>query len=145
MTECFRIWESDDQAENPKKFVDDFIRGRETKRIVTEVLTEFEEAEESRENKTRMESISKIKIESPSETVTYLVGALRNGSVFYDKASRNYFTMFYQKYREWLEDSIWRRIKKEFDVHFRIEEYTPRHFRLKLSSKEMYTMWKNRF
>lgn len=84
----------------------------------------------------------RLKIESDDESLAYLLGAMRDGSVYYDKASRNYFTMYYQKHREWLEDSISPRMEKLFDKEGKIEEYTPGHYRLKVSSKELYEMWK---
>jgi hypothetical protein len=100
-------------------------------------LKEMSEAREARE-----EVRSRIKIESNDESLGYLLGAMRDGSVYYDKASRNYFTMYYQKHREWLEDSISPRMEKLFEKKGKIEEYTPGHFRLKVSSKDLYEMWK---
>ena len=100
-------------------------------------LKEMKETREARE-----EVRSRIKIESSDESLGYLLGAMRDGSVYYDKASRNYFTMYYQKHREWLEDSISPRMEKLFDKKGKIEEYTPGHFRLKVSSKDLYEMWK---
>jgi intein-encoded DNA endonuclease-like protein len=145
MSERFRIRDSSDRVEDLSEGFKKYMERREKERFAKEVLESVREKLDAQESEIRTENLSRIKIESPSETVAYLVGALRDGSVFYDKASRNYFTMYYQKYREWLEDSIGPRLKKEFNRPFRIEEYTPGHYRLKLSSKEMYTMWKERF
>ncbi len=91
----------------------------------------------------RHEILRGIEAESHDESLAYLLGALRDGSVFYDKASRNYFTMYYQKYREWLETSISPRMERLFEKKGKIEEYTPGHFRLKISSKRLYEMWKH--
>nr|KXH71024.1 MAG: hypothetical protein AM324_09295 [Candidatus Thorarchaeota archaeon SMTZ1-83] len=65
-----------------------------------------------REREAREEVRSRIKMESNDESLGYLLGAIRDGSVFYDKASRNYFTMYYQKHREWLEESISPRMER---------------------------------
>jgi intein-encoded DNA endonuclease-like protein len=51
--------------------------------------------------------------------------------------------MFYQKHQVWLEESIGTRISKLFDKKYRIEEYKEGHFRLKISSMELYKLWKN--
>lgn len=145
MSERFRIRDSSDRVEDLNEGFKKYVERRKLERMVHEVLEEVKEEHEARLSEIRNVNLSRIKIESPNETVAYLVGALRDGSVFYDKASRNYFTMYYQKHREWLEDSIGPRLEKEFDKPFKIEEYTPGHYRLKLSSKDMYTMWKERF
>jgi len=53
--------------------------------------------------------------------------------------------VFYQAHREWLEESIGTRIEKEFDKHYRIDEYKPDHFRLRVSSKEVYDLWRDEY
>lgn len=138
MGERFHIRDSDteERAEELTAKVRAAMKRREIIRMVKE---------DARLDEIRLENLSKIEMQSPSEHVGYLVGALRDGSVFYDKGSRNYFTIFYQKHREWLETSIGTRLKMLFNRHFRIEEYTPGHYRLKLSSKKIYTMWKEQF
>jgi intein-encoded DNA endonuclease-like protein len=106
------------------------------------VLSALEKSELNESNELSKEVRSRVEIESNDESLGYLLGAMRDGSVFYDKASRNYFTMYYQKHSEWLEDSISPRMEKLFDKEGKIEEYTPGHYRLKVSSKELYEMWK---
>jgi intein-encoded DNA endonuclease-like protein len=145
MSERFRIRDSDDKAEDIHKGFKKYMKRRELDRMVSEFIEEERKEFEALISEIRIENLSKIKIESSKESIGYLVGALRDGSVYYDKASRNYFTMYYQKHREWLEDSIGPRLEKEFDKSGRIEEYTPGHYRLKLSSKELYSMWKEQF
>ncbi len=135
------------------------VSNSELERITKEVLREVEEERlrnrrweralsklkesESKESEELSEEVrERVEIESDDESLGYLLGAMRDGSVFYDKGSRNYFTMYYQKHREWLEDSISPRMEKLFGKEGRIEEYTPGHYRLKVSSKELYEMWK---
>lgn len=88
---------------------------------------------------------ARVEIESDEESLAYLTGAMRDGSVFYDKGSRNYFTMFYQKFRNWLVNSISTRTRKLFQKPGKVEQYKSGHFRLKISSKKLYLMWKQRF
>ena len=77
--------------------------------------------------------------------LAYLIGALRDGSVYYYKGNRSYYTLFYQKYREWLENSIGKRINRSFKVGFRIDEYKEGHFRLRISNKKFYDLCRNEY
>lgn len=75
----------------------------------------------------------------------YLLGALRDGSVYHDHASRNYVTVFYQKHRTWLEKSIAKRLIKLFGVNCQIGKYKPGHWRARVYSKKLYTLWQTEF
>lgn len=75
------------------------------------------------------------------ESLAYLIGALRDGSIFYDSASRNYKIIWYQKVLSWLENSIAPRVEAVFERKPRIEQYKPGHFRLLLSSKQIHDMF----
>ena len=77
--------------------------------------------------------------------LAYLLGALRDGSVYYYSKSRSYYTIFYQKSRFWLEHSIGRRVRDLFGVHYRIDEYKPGHYRLRISNKSLYLLWRDTF
>ena len=70
------------------------------------------------------------------ESLAYLIGALRDGSIFYDRASRNYKLIWYQKEPAWLENSIAPRVEAVFEKKPKIEEYKTGQFRLLLSSKQ---------
>jgi hypothetical protein len=115
---------------------------RDFERRTERVLSALEKSELKESDELSKEVRSRVEIESNDESFGYLLGAMRDGSVFYDKASRNYFTMYYQKQSEWLESSISPRMEKLFGKEGKIEEYTPGHYRLKFSSKELYEMWK---
>lgn len=145
MRERFTPRERDEPRELTKseaeKIVKDYNR-EFNKRRMEKALSSLRETELRESEELHHEVRSRIKIESNDESLAYLLGAMRDGSVFYDKASRNYFTMYYQKHREWLENSISPRMEKLFEKEGKIEEYTSGHYRLKVSSKELYEMWK---
>ena len=77
--------------------------------------------------------------------LAYLVGALRDGSVYYYKGNRSYYTIFYQKDKTWLENSIGNRIKSLFNVNYTIDEYKKEHYRLRISNKSIYELWQNEY
>jgi intein-encoded DNA endonuclease-like protein len=145
MRERFTPRERDEPREFTKSEAEEFVKefNREyNERRMERALSTLKETELKESEELSNEVRSRIKIESNDESLAYLLGAMRDGSVYYDKASRNYFTMYYQKHREWLEDSISPRMEKLFDKEGKIEEYTSGHYRLKVSSKELYEMWK---
>lgn len=145
MRERFTPHERDETRELTRSEADEIVKeyNREfNKRKVEKALSTLKETELNEPEELSNEVRSRVKIESNDESLAYLLGAMRDGSVYYDKASRNYFTMYYQKHREWLEDSISPRMEKLFDKEGKIEEYKSGHFRLKVSSKELYEMWK---
>jgi len=80
-----------------------------------------------------------------NEDLAYLVGALRDGSVYYYAKNRSYYTIFYQKNIQWLKNSIGERIKKLFGINFRIDEYKTGQYRLRISNKHLYELWKTVF
>ena len=69
--------------------------------------------------------------------LAYLVGALRDGSVYYDK-SRNYKIIWYENNKEWLQKSIAERVFRVFGKYPRIDEYKKGHYRAVLSSKDAF-------
>ncbi len=75
--------------------------------------------------------------------LAYLVGALRDGSVFYDKNSRNYNSIWYENNTEWLSNSIAKRIFKLFKKEPRLEEYKENYYRVILSSQKVYNLFVN--
>lgn len=77
--------------------------------------------------------------------LAYLLGALRDGSIYYNRAGRNYVTAFYQQSREWLEEAIAQRLIRLFGVHCRVEEYAPNRWRIRAYSKQLYRMWREDF
>ncbi|UJG39918.1 MAG: hypothetical protein K9W45_08675 [Candidatus Heimdallarchaeum aukensis] len=80
-----------------------------------------------------------------SPDLSYLVGALRDGSVYYYSRNRSYYTLFYQKYRSWLVHSIGKRITRLFGLNYSIDEYKRGHYRLRISSKRLYSLWIDQF
>ena len=77
--------------------------------------------------------------------LAYLVGALRDGSVYYYKRNRSYYTLFYQKEKSWLINSIGKRISHLFNVHYTIDEYKKEHYRLRISNKCIYELFRFEF
>ncbi len=77
--------------------------------------------------------------------LAYLAGALRDGSVFYDKASRNYRVMWYEDNQTWLSNSIARRVAVEFGKNPRLEEYKPSRYRVVLYSQQAFNLFINEF
>jgi len=81
-------------------------------------------------------------LKKPSPELLYLLAALRDGSVYYDKAARNYVVAFYQKNREWLEETLRPMITIAFHKKPMIDEYKPGHYRLRIYSKNVYDLIK---
>ena len=77
--------------------------------------------------------------------VAYLAGALRDGSIFYEKSSRNYKVVWYEQNEAWLRDSIARRVKVLFGKEARINEYKPRQFRALVSSQAVHDYFVREF
>ncbi len=80
-----------------------------------------------------------------NKDMAYLLGALRDGSVFYDKASRNYKIIWYENNVNWLVNSIASRIKHVFGKEPRIEEYKKGYHRVLVSSQKIYNVFVNDF
>lgn len=76
--------------------------------------------------------------------MAYLIGALRDGSLVYDK-SRNYKTIWYENNNDWLMNSIVNRVQKVFKKKPRLDQYKKGHFRVVLSSKNIFYTIKNYF
>ena len=76
--------------------------------------------------------------------LAYLVGALRDGSVYYDK-SRNYKVIWYENNRLWLENSISKRVCAIFGKKPILDEYKTNHFRVVLCSRNAYNIIKSEF
>ena len=77
--------------------------------------------------------------------LTYLVGALRDGSVFYERSSRNYKVLWYEKNQKWLLDSIVPRVEAVFLKRPKLNEYKPGHHRVLLSSKMAHDLIKDQY
>ncbi|MFH0974019.1 MAG: hypothetical protein V1817_04510 [Candidatus Micrarchaeota archaeon] len=77
--------------------------------------------------------------------LAYLVGALRDGTVHYDKASRNYCVIWYEDNPRWLLNSIATRVHAEFGKNPRLQEYKPTHYRVIMYSKAAFNLFKNDF
>nr|BAJ48960.1 homing endonuclease I-ApeI [Candidatus Caldarchaeum subterraneum] len=73
----------------------------------------------------------------------YLLGALRDGSVYYDKAARNYVVAYYQKNQEWLVDVLIPLIRNVLGKKPIVDEYKRGQYRLRIYSKEIYGLLKN--
>ena len=77
--------------------------------------------------------------------VAYLVGALRDGSVFYDKANRTYKSVWYQKDPLWLLHSIQTRVHKTFGKKIQPKEYKKGQYQALLCSKKAFLLFKNEY
>ena len=75
----------------------------------------------------------------------YLAGALRDGSIHYDKASRNYCIVWYSKYPEYLQQEIGPRVVSIFGKEPVFYEYKTGHFRMRLAGKKYYEFLKMKF
>ncbi len=75
----------------------------------------------------------------------YIVGALRDGSIHYDKASRNYCVVWYSKYLEYLRECIEPRVITVFGKKPYFDEYKSGHFRLRMTGKLFYEFLKVTF
>ncbi len=76
----------------------------------------------------------------------YLVGLLRDGSVYYDRASRNYYVVWYSKSREFLEFVVADKLSRVFPhTRPRMDQYKKGHWRIRISSKQIYDMVKTSF
>ncbi|GBC70351.1 hypothetical protein HRbin02_00117 [Candidatus Calditenuaceae archaeon HR02] len=81
----------------------------------------------------------------PGPELLYLLGALRDGSVYNDKAARNYVIVYYQKSYRWLEEVLKPMITKIFCKTPIIDEYKPGHYRLRIYSKRVYHLIKDHY
>ena len=77
--------------------------------------------------------------------LAYLVGALRDGSAYYDKNSRNYKIIWYENSQEWLKNSIMKRAYNVFKKNPRLEEYKRNYFRVVISSQKVFNIIKKDF
>jgi len=77
--------------------------------------------------------------------LAYLIGALRDGSVFYDKNSRNYQIIWYENNLSWLTNSIFKRVEKYFGKKPRIQQYKKGYYRILVSSQKIYNKIVNDF
>ena len=77
--------------------------------------------------------------------LAYLVGALRDGSVFYEKSSRNYIAVWYEEDKRWLKESISKRLNKLFGKPGWLLKYKQKHHRIRFSSKLVHNMLINEF
>ncbi len=80
-----------------------------------------------------------------SKDLFYLTGALRDGSVFYDKASRNYTLVWYSNSASYLDESIVCRVVKVFGKKPKVYEYRSGNYRVRISSKDAYLQLKRIF
>ena len=79
------------------------------------------------------------------EDLFYLIGALRDGSVHYDKASRNYYTVWYSNDMEYLRAAILPRVLKVFNKNAKVYEYKKGHFRVRIAGKTIHNFIKECF
>ena len=79
------------------------------------------------------------------EDLFYLIGALRDGSVHYDIASRNYYTVWYSSNEEYLRLSIIPRVLKVFNKNADVYEYKKGHFRVRIAGKAIHDFIKEHF
>jgi intein-encoded DNA endonuclease-like protein len=80
-----------------------------------------------------------------NEDLFYLIGALRDGSVHYDHASRNYYTVWYSSNIRYLKVSILPRVLKVFNKNVDIYEYKKGHFRVRVAGKAIHDFIKEYF
>lgn len=80
-----------------------------------------------------------------NEDLFYLVGALRDGSVFYDKAAKSYQVVWYSNNGNYMKNSITDRVLKVFNKDARIYEYKTNQFRVRITSKAGYLLIKDVF
>ena len=80
-----------------------------------------------------------------SPDLFYLVGALRDGSIHYDKASRNYCVVWYSKYPDYLQRYIEPRVMAVFGKKPYFDEYKSGHYRLRMTGKSFYDFLKLTF
>ena len=76
----------------------------------------------------------------------YLIGLLRDGSVYYDRMSRNYYIVWYSKSRDFLECVVAPKLSRTFP-HIRLwmDQYKKGHWRIRISNREIYHMVKTSF
>ncbi len=79
-----------------------------------------------------------------TEDLFYLIGALRDGSVNYDKASRNYYIVWYSKDREYMA-KIAAKVANVFKKNTSIYEYKEGQYRVRIGSREIYNYIKSVF
>ena len=68
----------------------------------------------------------------------YLIGALRDGSVYYYQRSRNYYVIWYSSNKSYLERIIIPRLKKLGYSSAKVYQYKKGHYRVRISSKRLY-------
>ncbi len=78
-----------------------------------------------------------------AKKLAYLVGALRDGSIFYYERGRNYTCVWYESSRRWLQSSICPRLKEVFGTNAKLLEYKPGQIRARIYSKEAFECFKN--
>ena len=79
-----------------------------------------------------------------TEDLFYLAGALRDGSVHYDKASRNYTVVWYSKDQNYLTKRIVKKLARLGKVAT-VYEYKKGQYRVKIGSRELYDAIKTTF
>ena len=82
---------------------------------------------------------------SLTKDLFYLAGALRDGSVHYDKASRNYTIVWYSKDKSYLAKSIAKKVARSFGKKADVYEYKRGQYRVKIGSMEIYDTIKQTF
>ncbi len=80
-----------------------------------------------------------------SNDLFYLAGALRDGSLFYDKASRNYTMVWYSNNAKYLKKSIVKRLARSFSKKSKVYEYKKGQYRVKIGDMELYSKIKQTF
>jgi hypothetical protein len=76
----------------------------------------------------------------------YLTGLLRDGSVYYDASSRNYYVVWYSKSCEFLRAVVAPKLSRVFpNIRWRLDEYKKGHWRIRISNKSAYNMLKRCF
>jgi intein-encoded DNA endonuclease-like protein len=80
-----------------------------------------------------------------NKDLAYLVGALRDGSVYYYRAGRNYTCAWYDHNRLFLQQSIAARLKRVFNRDAQISQYKPNHYRARIYSKEAYNCFRKEY
>ncbi len=71
---------------------------------------------------------------------------LRDGSVYHDRKSRNYYVVWYSKWCDFLEYVVAPKLSRVFPcIKWRIDEYKMGHWRLRISNRSIYNMVKTSF
>ena len=77
--------------------------------------------------------------------LAYLAGALRDGSVFYYRAGRNYTCVWYEQSEDYLRRSIVPRARRCFGRDAKILQYKPGHHRARIYCQEAHDCFIHRF